>query len=90
MNQADPFFTLVFRGDLRLLDRNVFLTDTPFGRAVAASVADALADVDKAEGEASELTDYVCRLEAALWEIAYLADDPKIHALAALAVSGRP
>lgn len=41
------YFTLVFRGDLRKFKGNPLKTETPFGVPIAASLGDALVELNK-------------------------------------------
>lgn len=45
----DPCFTVVFRGDVRAIKDNPFLTDTPFGRPSAVGTGDAFEALAQAE-----------------------------------------
>jgi len=49
---AHDRFTMVFEGDLRKIMCNPFLVDTPFGRAVAIGIGDALDAIDYSDAPA--------------------------------------
>jgi hypothetical protein len=58
MSETDhmEYFTLVFRGDLRMFEGNPLTTKTPFGEPVIASLGNVCAEADdlRAELEAKE------------------------------------
>ena len=43
----DEYFTLVFKGDIGKFKQNPMVTDTPFGRPVAAGRGDAFEEADR-------------------------------------------
>jgi len=61
MSKATQFMTAVFKCDLRKVDGNPHHKDTPFGRAVALAVGDAIteqqAEIDRLRGALQECAD---------------------------------
>lgn len=48
------YFTVVFEGDLRKLDKNPFKIASEFGEPVAVAIGDALAELDEHRDESAD------------------------------------
>lgn len=61
-----PYFTIVFEGDIRGLDRNPMKIESPFGRPVASCIGNAFDDLVKIEEERDRAADEIERLRGCL------------------------
>ncbi len=69
MSADYEFFTVVFKGDLRKLNKNPFkITDTPFGKPIACGHGDTFTEIESLKIIIDEAAPEIDRLRSLLYE----------------------